>query len=785
MIHAGEQHVHGEVVYDKELNNEVIQSFKSAPGRTSMVEIPAGNYYLTEDVTLTAHITLADADYNGTIRICLNGHILDCNGYGFDYGEKSCVNCDMTRTGYKCIEAEITDCKETCHKYRVENNKWILDEENGTEKIYGGVITSRDYCNAGSGCIYSDLGVGLTKFNNINFVGSDFGIQNPDDGGTYLRYLISISQEAEIEECNFVGNYFDDYTTGYILMNTQYGSEKTIVKNCYFSNNYSSLDPGVYEKGIICKKTEYGSLLITDTTIENNKFTGGGLWLDGNSKVELGGTVIIRNNGIEKEQNLYIKNFYSNVDSILINQETGLDTDSSIGLSFRDSPEKNKAESFTLMKDKTYSYSDLADIFYSDNRNYFVTAKTNCLEYKNIIKEQPDSTNEYGFILDSDFLNTSGIEVSYKWKSLKTEEIKHNPLTETQNYIDLSDKLDSRYIPYIPEYKDGKWNTNQGAALFGVHLNKGDTIFVEGLSQNNTGTVRFALDKFPMFGTYTEINSAKASSYIEKSGDYYFVISGEGFVDGFCFYLLKEDKTLVNRDKAYCLPEKYGAFNACFAKIKKNGESYVNLMSNVVEKDGYKVSFVYGDTDLYTRPYLNIIGGSKISKPSDPDGWQATEWYKEPELINKWDFSKDEVNGNITLYAKYEPAVDVIGGNTMNVGATDKDVVMYVGAGLDGLSIANFESITIDGTEYKKSDLQQGTDGENTYYYNDDIRIETGCLKVTFSKDYMNKLRVGNHEVEFSLSGTLGTLDLSKEDLKTTIKVKDPNSYKVVNTSVK
>lgn len=47
--------------------------------------------------------------------------------------------------------------------------------------------------------------------------------------------------------------------------------------------------------------------------------------------------------------------------------------------------------------------------------------------------------------------------------------------------------------------------------------------------------------------------------------------------------------------------------------------------------------------------------GGKVTKPADPtkDGLYFAGWYSDIDLQNQWDFGKDTVTGNMTLYAKW------------------------------------------------------------------------------------------------------------------------------------
>ena len=52
-----------------------------------------------------------------------------------------------------------------------------------------------------------------------------------------------------------------------------------------------------------------------------------------------------------------------------------------------------------------------------------------------------------------------------------------------------------------------------------------------------------------------------------------------------------------------------------------------------------------------------VTSGGKVTEPAPGSvtktGYQLAGWYKEPALVNRWDFATDTVSANITLYAKW------------------------------------------------------------------------------------------------------------------------------------
>ncbi|MDE7100863.1 MAG: InlB B-repeat-containing protein, partial [Anaeroplasmataceae bacterium] len=53
----------------------------------------------------------------------------------------------------------------------------------------------------------------------------------------------------------------------------------------------------------------------------------------------------------------------------------------------------------------------------------------------------------------------------------------------------------------------------------------------------------------------------------------------------------------------------------------------------------------------------NVEIGSKIKKPTDPtrEGYTFENWYQDEECTILWDFDKNTINENTTLYAKWTP----------------------------------------------------------------------------------------------------------------------------------
>ena len=88
-----------------------------------------GNYYLNSDVTISQTITVS-----GTVTLDLNGHVLK-----YKSANKGSV-IKVEGGGHLTIQDSNTG--SLSHKFTPNSDGlWVLDETNGTETVYGGVIT--------------------------------------------------------------------------------------------------------------------------------------------------------------------------------------------------------------------------------------------------------------------------------------------------------------------------------------------------------------------------------------------------------------------------------------------------------------------------------------------------------------------------------------------------------------------------------------------------------------------------------------------------------------------
>ena len=77
-----------------------------------------------------------------------------------------------------------------------------------------------------------------------------------------------------------------------------------------------------------------------------------------------------------------------------------------------------------------------------------------------------------------------------------------------------------------------------------------------------------------------------------------------------------------------------------------------------IEGDGFCVHFETYDSDVYV-PDQYVKSGGLVSRPADPKktGYEFKDWFTEPTYEHVWDFGRDTVTADITLYA-YFVAID-------------------------------------------------------------------------------------------------------------------------------
>ena len=182
---------------------------------------------------------------------------------------------------------------------------------------------------------------------------------------------------------------------------------------------------------------------------------------------------------------------------------------------------------------------------------------------------------------------------------------------------------------------------------------------------------------------------------LAKAKDNYFLLTAaSGYViDSVYFYGKLEDGqcrmstdgstwtgTLGNGSTTTETVYAIGVNSQCFGLKNKNIDSpagvWIRTMMVKVCPEGTTYTVTYNANGHGSAPdaETEIAPGSNISAPSAPtaDCWTFGGWYKERACTNVWNFAEDEVNSNITLYAKWTSNAARV--KSMNYGETNYTV---------------------------------------------------------------------------------------------------------------
>lgn len=95
-----------------------------------------------------------------------------------------------------------------------------------------------------------------------------------------------------------------------------------------------------------------------------------------------------------------------------------------------------------------------------------------------------------------------------------------------------------------------------------------------------------------------------------------------------------------------------------------------------------------GGSEISVR---SVEKGSLVIRPNDPvkSGYIFKGWYKDEALAEKWNFSTDRTDGNLTLYAKWQKVEIPVGGDSSDLFSDSENggCSSAVGTGIEVLSI--------------------------------------------------------------------------------------------------
>jgi len=342
------------------------------------------NYYLEEDLVMENNIGF---NFEGVVRICLNGHILDLNGYQL-YAANERIEI------YDCCDDETS-----VHNYKVtENGLWVITDEAATKDlesltarpsandiiaVKGGAIVGGNSANGG-GSIYAKF----IKAQDVNFIGN-FGIES-----NYTKGSVIYSDEAYVINCNFYGNrgtngsailgglinlYNSEfkfnsaytYDTEELGKGTIFCDGKLLVKNCVIQYNEAVEGGAIYlaDSGVIA--TIIGSTITNNTASLN---AGGICFGDAGCFVE-GTLITLSDDSTKAVEELKVGDKVKS-----FNHETGEYESHAINYIYTNI---GYLEYFTLVFESgtTLSIYDCHDLFNKEASKYVTISKSNYQEY--------------------------------------------------------------------------------------------------------------------------------------------------------------------------------------------------------------------------------------------------------------------------------------------------------------------------------------------------------------------------------------------------------------------
>ena len=294
----------------KSLKNDNIVSYMTS-GLTE------GAYYLDEDVTISQSLKVS-----GDVTLDLNGHVLKYENVQTPGSPLAVEN-----GGHLTIKDSNSNAT---HKFKPNGDGlWVLDEDNGTETVYGGVITggtgypfqlSSGPVNCGGGvyiapggqltmtggniigcsaefgggvCIYPRQGAEASQFSMSG--GSIIGCSAEFGGGVYASGKFQMLGSAVIRSCTAEGTSFNCGGGVYVDGSFEMSGE-AIIEGCQAISEYA-YGGGVFVNSsrsfVMSEKAKIEGCQAISTPSSPSK--GGGVHLANNTEFTLSGSAVIQN----------------------------------------------------------------------------------------------------------------------------------------------------------------------------------------------------------------------------------------------------------------------------------------------------------------------------------------------------------------------------------------------------------------------------------------------------------------------------------------------------------
>ncbi len=387
-----------------------------------------GNYYLTQDVTLTSAWTC-----QRNVNLCLNGHSITrtAKGYYDQNGNNAVIiiksNVDFT----------LTDCKGTgtiTHQEGVSGEgvyndgrffmyNGIISGNNGGVKnpgmffMYGGRITSNHADNGGGVCndagIFTMYGGTITS----NTADNGGGVYNNNPGKFFMYGGTITTNNAGSGGGVYVSvNCSFDMYGGTITGNNTNSGGGGVYNNAgrftmsggKINNNTSNKGGGVYH-------TSTSSFGMSGTAeIIDNK--GGGVFVGQYHTITLSGSVKIIGNTVEDRT----YNLYLSTDAKVIEQS--LREGAHIGVTTEDKPTENSSVIITVNVVSANCFSsDNSDYETAIDENSKVVLKTKTAVEAPLIIKQPQPASVKAGENAAFTIKATGTDLKYQWKVKKSD----------------------------------------------------------------------------------------------------------------------------------------------------------------------------------------------------------------------------------------------------------------------------------------------------------------------------------------------------------------------------
>jgi len=275
-----------------------------------------GAYYLDEDVTISQSLKVS-----GDVTLDLNGHVLK-----YENVQTPGSPLAVESGGHLTIKDSNSNAT---HKFKPNGDGlWVLDESNGTETVYGGVITGGtgypfqlySTVNCGGGvyiapggqltmtggniigcsaeygggvCIYPKRDGEQGQFSMSG--GSIIGCSAESGGGVYASGKFQMSGQAVIRSCTAEGTSFNCGGGVYVDGSFEMSGE-AIIEGCQAISEYA-YGGGVFVNSsrsfVMSEKAKIEGCQAISTPSSPSK--GGGVHLANNTKFTLSGSAVIQN----------------------------------------------------------------------------------------------------------------------------------------------------------------------------------------------------------------------------------------------------------------------------------------------------------------------------------------------------------------------------------------------------------------------------------------------------------------------------------------------------------